>query len=123
MKKLYHKEVYWKDNFDKDSMKLVYSVRRLSKHLMEHLNNADEKHEYDLKGISRAFNAIKGENKGYIFEVEEEDGRVTKAVIRVEYDSKKDICLVVRHGIIATAWVNYKNDKHFTLDKTKYSVI
>lgn len=120
MKKLYHKEVLWKNNFEKDAMNLVWTVRRLSYHLLQHLNNADEKHEYTLKGISKAFNEIKYNNNGYLFEIEEENGIVTKAVYRIEYDDKKDICLVIRKGLIATAWVNYKNDKHFTLDKTKY---
>lgn len=120
MKNLYHKEVFWKNNFEKEALDLVFTVRRLSYHLLEHLNNADEKHEYTLKGISKAFNAIKFDNKGYLFEVEETDGKVTKAVYRVQYDNDKDICLVIRKGLIATAWVNKKNDKHFTLDKTKY---
>lgn len=123
MRKLYHREILWKENFDRDALKLVWSAKRLSKHIMEdyiHNDNIDEKHKYTLKGLSKVFNEIKFENKGYLFEVEEEDGRVIKAVYRISYDEEKDICLVFRYGKIATAWVNFKNDKHFTLDKSKY---
>lgn len=120
MKNLYHKEVFWKDSFDKEAMLLVYSVEKMSFHLLQHLNNADEKHEYTVKGLLKALYEIKTNNNGYLFEVEEENGRVTKAVYRTKYDDRKDICIVIRKGIIVTAWINYKNDNHFTLDKTKY---
>ena len=120
MTKLYHKEVFWKDNFDYDAKMLVYTVRRLHPHLMKHLKNPDAKHTYTLKGISKAFNLIRAENKGYLFEIEETNGIVTKAVYRVEYDNENDICLVIRKGIVKTAWINKKTDNHFTLDKSKY---
>lgn len=43
MKKLYHKEVFWKKEFDTESINLIESVNHLSFHLQEHLNSPDKK--------------------------------------------------------------------------------
>lgn len=128
--KLYHKEVFWKKYFDREALKLVQKVTEseLSSHIKkERLENPDEKHPYDFNGLSKAISRIKNGENAYLFEVAEVNGIVLKAVYRVTYNNEKDISVVIRKDkdrvFIVTAWVNYKNDKHFTLDKTKYSVI
>jgi hypothetical protein len=54
------------------------------------------------------------------FEVEVDNGLVTKSVVRVKYNDKKDISIVFRDGIIITAWLNERSDLHSTLDRSKY---
>ena len=59
-----------------------------------------------------------------IIEIEIIKNRLTKMVIRGEYDNYDDICIVVipqRNGFfVKTAWLNAWDDKHNTLDHTKY---
>ena len=38
MKKLYHRNVYWKPQFDAQSLTIIKSVERLSNHLWEHID-------------------------------------------------------------------------------------
>ena len=118
---LYHREVFWKDNFDKDSARIVKSVYRLSKHLKDYLyNDNSERRSFDLNGIWKTIDTLKTMDSIESFEVETENGFLTKCVVRVGYNEKKDICLVFRKGLVVTAWLCNKNDKHSTLDKTKY---
>lgn len=119
MKKLYHKEVFWKKEFDTESINLVESVNRLSFHLQNHLNNPDIKHKYSERDIWNCLNKIK-QNKGYLFEVETDNGQITKAVYRVAYNNNYDMCIVVRYRFIVTAWTNKNTDTHTTLDSDKY---
>ena len=119
MERLYHKEVFWKNNFDEESLNLVYNVKKLSYHLNEHLNNPDEKHLYLKKDIFKGLEDIK-QNKGYLFEVAVENGRVTKAVYRINLNSDYDICIVIREEKVVTAWINRTTDEHRTLDTQKY---
>lgn len=54
------------------------------------------------------------------FEVEVEDNKIVKCVVRTRYDDNKDICIVFRYGIIITAYLDDINDNHETLDYSKY---
>lgn len=119
MKKLYHKEVFWKKEFDTESINLVESVNHLSFHLQKHLNSPDRKHKYSEQDIWNCLNKIK-QNKGYLFEVETDNGQITKAVYRVAYNNNYDMCIVVRYRFIVTAWTNKNTDTHITLDSDKY---
>jgi len=65
---------------------------------------------------------------GYLFEVETDDyDRVVKFVIRIPYNDRYDCVSVFRTTddssklLMVTAWLNDKDDKHYTLDKTKYT--
>ena len=118
---LYHKDVFWNLKFDIEALELIKTANRLSRHLQEHIASLEEKRGFDLAGIEKIINEIKKQESVSCFEVEVEYGKVTKAVIRVEYNSRKDICLVFRKGIVITAWLCNKNDNHKTLDKSKYS--
>lgn len=119
MSKLYHKDVFWNNKFENESKKLVNSVKCLSFHLKEHLNNPDKKHTYKVSDIWNCLNKIK-QNKGYLFEVETENEKVVKSVYRVALNNEYDLCLVIRYSKIVTAWLNKNNDKHITLNTTKY---
>jgi hypothetical protein len=61
--------------------------------------------------------------KNNTVEVSSEDNiTVNKVMVRTTYNEKKDICVVLipQTGKVVTLWMNYKNDKHDTLDKSKY---
>ena len=45
---------------------------------------------------------------------------IIKACFRTDYDRKRDISIVVKDGLIITAWLNAYKDKHTTLNKEKY---
>ena len=60
------------------------------------------------------------ESNCHPFEVETTNGIVTKCAIRCEYDNETDISIVIRDGFVVTAWLNYNDDKHFSLDRSKY---
>ena len=59
-----------------------------------------------------------------IVEIEMIAGRLVKIVIRGEYDNYDDICMAVipNRGVmlIKTVWLNAWDDKHNTLDVSKY---
>jgi hypothetical protein len=46
---------------------------------------------------------------------------IIKACFRTDYDYKRDISIVVKDGLIITAWLNNYHDRHLTLNKEKYS--
>ena len=120
MIKLYHKDVFWLDSFNTQSLSLIKSVKRLSKHLWEHIDNSTQKrYNIDVAKLYLILNSI-NESNCYPFEVETTDGIVTKCVIRCEYDESRDISIVVRDGFVATGFLNMKEDTHKTLDRSKY---
>ena len=59
-----------------------------------------------------------------VIEIEMFAGKVTKMVIRGEYDNYDDICIVVvpkgNAFFVKTAWLNAWDDTHKTLDVSKY---
>lgn len=126
MTKLYHKEVYWEDWFNESAKNLVTTECDLSNHLWKHIDeDEDKRYDIDLsllyfivKRLSK--HGLRDNNREGIFEVEVENEEVTKCVVRCIYDKNRDISIVFRKGLIVTAWLNDKNDLHFTLDESKY---
>ena len=60
-----------------------------------------------------------------LIEVEVENGKLVKYVVRCNYDAARDIIYVLcprprRMAFVKTVWFNLKTDKHRTLDKNKY---
>ncbi len=51
------------------------------------------------------------------------DGALVKAVWRVRYDNDLDLVLVVipASATVKTVWTNRHNDRHSTLDKSRYA--
>ena len=120
MSKLYHKEVYWEDWFNNSAKELVNSNLMLSKHMSDHLDNPNYKHDIDIKQLYLIVKELQNNLFVTPFEVEVENNKVTKCVIRTKYNDNKDITIVFRKGLIVTCWLNDKNDLHFTLDESKY---
>ena len=62
----------------------------------------------------------------FLYEVETQaKDEIVKCVLRTGYDLDRDISIVFAiskdgKNIVKTAWLNKKNDKHNTLDKSKY---
>lgn len=121
MKKLYHRNVYWKNYFDEQSMDLVKSANKLSEHLWNHIDTTDKKHDIDLTKLYFIVKDLQSKNVVKPFEVEVEDYVVTKAVIRTKYNDTTDISIVFRYGVVITAWINNDEDDHLTLDESKYN--
>lgn len=120
MKKLYHRTICWGSDFDTQSKKLLLSVTNISKHLQNNMYKVNDP-RYDIKS-NVLYRIIRKLSKESVkpFEVETENNKVVKAVIRTEYDKHRDISIVVRKGFIVTAWLNEKTDTHRTLDTNKY---
>lgn len=126
---LYHKRIFWKQRFDKALIYLVHNDTPLyvSQHI---INTKNEWCDHDKIDIGRLINIVyrcrNRTQKHYLFEVETEYNtetkyeKITKAVIRTEYDDNKDIVIVLRDNRIITAWLNNKTDRHQTLDYKKY---
>ena len=129
---LYHIEVYMPNNLIEQVNHLKDSIEdyRFSYHLRTQMEDEKDKKHYikDEREFLDALNRM--EDKQYLpFEVEtfENGGTVlvTKFVVRVPYDEKRDITFVIAPkgediAVIKTAWLNYKNDLHFTLDESRY---
>ena len=120
---LFHKSVYWIPQFDIQSKQLLLSVKRLSNHLYDHIENSN-KPRYDIS-VEHLYNIVQGLYSQDIhpFEVEVDcNNKVVKTVIRTSYDDNRDISIVIRYGYIVSAWLNSKGDNHLTLDRSKYEV-
>ena len=117
---LYHRQVYWKKDFDIESAKLVKTVERFSNHLKEYFDDTTERRQFDADSIMKIINKLKTFDNIRAFEVETDGHALTKCVVRVGFNGKKDICIVFREGFVVTAWLCNKDDNHRTLDKTKY---
>ena len=60
--------------------------------------------------------------KGDLFEVGVTGNTVTKMAVRMPYDDRIDLIIVFkpRDGFVKTVWANEKNDKHRTLNRSRY---
>lgn len=110
---LYHKEIGFPESIDiKEGMvNLWYSA------------HARERIEGRYKGFLILPSFIKI-TKNNVIEISTEDNiTCDKVLVRTKYDEKKDICIVLlpHNGKVVTLWTNYRDDKHETLDKTKYN--
>jgi hypothetical protein len=116
---LYYKEIYWSDSFDSQSLTLIRSIERLSNHVYEHIESGKPRYDINIRQVYFIIQDI-NESNCHPFEVEVENDKVVKCVIRVRYDDERDISIVVREGFIVTMWVNSNMDTHKTLDRSKY---
>lgn len=119
MSKLYHRNVYWLDSFNEQSLTLIKSIKRLSNHVYDNINSGRSRYNIDVKKLYLIVKNI-DESNCHPFEVEVENDKVVKCAIRMKYDDKRDISIVVRDEFIVTSWVNMSTDKHKTLDRSKY---
>ncbi len=63
-----------------------------------------------------------------VIEIGTEDNKnISKVVLRIAFDKRQDMVLVLKpyfdkkKATVITFWLNSKQDKHSTLDKTKYN--
>lgn len=121
MEKLYHRNVYWKQDFDKQSAQVIKMVNRLSHHVWEYIDYSDsEKRNFSARDIYNVIDKLKKMDNVKSFEVKTDGHKVIKCCVRVNFNDKKDICVVCGFGKVITVWLCNKNDKHDTLDKRKY---
>lgn len=120
--KLYHRKIKWHDYFDKQSFQIVKNVQEISCHAYNHIIDKRQK-RYNID-LGKMWDIIENINlddcKPFEVEVDENLNEVTKCVLRLEYDCKRDISIVFRERVIITCWLNNKNDLHYTLDISKY---
>ena len=138
---LFHKDVYMPkacDGLCGTMERGILGSYHLSKHLIDHaLDDFDRSHEYILDALTECLSSVK-ESTSAPFEVEltrwGRIWRITKFCFRVPYGTSQDLAIVVRpsyrydsdepyHYTIVTAWLNGRNDHHFTLDASKYATI
>jgi len=146
---LLHKDVFIPDEFIQQVYSLEGKMKnyRLALHLQEHLNNQDKEdrsHRYFRNAVINTLNEMKSTSRKVLspFEVEVSKdfhffGKpgwfVTKYCVRLPFKQEEDLVIVVRPKydkrnqdydyndfVIATAWVNHKDDSHKTLDESKY---
>lgn len=92
---------------------------------LEWTNHADKARRDDRYGYIEMFDSI-NTNEFDVIELEVNSaGRPTKIVLRGELDNQFDVTFVLipRVGtwLVKTVWLNYWNDTHKTLNKTKYT--
>ena len=125
--KLYHKDIYLPQDLINQS---IYQQQNtinfvFTKHLIERIESKD--HSHNLVTAEKVWNVLSKlkENPIIPFEVETENHngkeKVTKYVIRDKCSMFEDIAIVIRKNRVITAYINDSNDKHFTLDLSKYS--
>lgn len=74
--------------------------------------------ELNIKEIPLMFSPATSE----VIELTVNNNTVEKILARKSLDEKRDVCYVFLTAtkVIKTVWVNMKDDKHFTLDKTRF---
>lgn len=126
MTKLFHIEKFmptpYIEEVKKQQKMLTVNSIVLSRHIQNHLEGDCYKHSYDEEGLMTVLGWLK-DNPQTPFEIEVREGKVTKYVIRTAYDLDRDISIAIRGNFIVTAWLNYVDDTHKTLDLTKYDSV
>ena len=116
---LYHREIKWLPHFDEQSLALIKSIERLSNHVYEHIESKKTRYDFTIAQLYLILKNI-DESNCHPFEVEVENDKVVKCVIRLRYDDDRDVSIVVREGFIVTCWLNNSDDLHVSLDRSKY---
>lgn len=145
---LLHKDVFMPVEFVQQVYSLEGKMKnyKLSLHLQEHLDNQDSEdrsHRYFRNAVINTLNEMISNSRKVLqpFEVEvskdfhffgKSGWFVTKYCVRIPFKQDEDLVIVVRpkynkfegydynNFMIATAWINHKDDSHKTLDESKY---
>ena len=122
MEKLYHRNVFWKQDFDRQSAELIRTVNKLSRHVWEYIDNSNsERRNFSARDIYHIIDELKKMDNVKSFEVKTDGHKVIKCCVRVHFNDQKDICIVCGFGKVVTTWLCNKDDKHNTLDKRRYA--
>lgn len=114
MTKVYHVEVFVPEHLKNSGFvgQLKYS---------EHALRAAQDDKYTKYGPV-TLPVMFDYRKAKLIEVEVEHGRAVKRLCRISLDDRRDLVLaIMAGGIVKTVWVNLKNDKHRSLDKSRYA--
>lgn len=146
---LFHKDVFMPEDASKVAIQLNQKMTGyfLSNHFEEHLNNQDTEdrsHKYFRNAVLNCLNEMCSKDRRMLIPFEVELSKdyhffgvsgwfVTKYCVRIPYDLKSDLVVVIRpqwnkekkafdlsNNMVVTAWINHKDDAHFTLDDSKY---
>lgn len=120
--KLYHTSIYMPDNLVNQCTNMMRKASRcrLSRHIKEWLEGEDIKHRYSRDDLEGAFFYI-CKFRPIPFEVGVEGGMVKKFAVRIHLDIDSDISIVInRENVAVTAWINRRDDLHYTLNAEKY---
>lgn len=61
---------------------------------------------------------------GDVFEIETDRNTVVKYCVRVRYCNKFDLTIVVNSdGLVRTVWLNDRQDRHRTLNASRYATV
>ena len=125
MSRLYHKKVFWHSTFDTLARELFN--KNYSLHLFEHLLYSTDKHGMTMRELDRIIDELIDNKRCYFLYEIETKGKddIIKCALRTSYDLDRDISIVFAtskdgKNIVKTAWLNRKDDRHFSLDKSKY---
>ena len=139
MQKLFHKDIFIPEGVIDTCNKLQKSLTRytLSQHFSDHLDSQlteNDSHTYYKEMIVRCVDTLK-DTQREVFEVEltyNEQSKVwdvTKYCCRVPCGADEDLAVVIRpvyrggklvDSRVITAWINARDDKHYTLDESRY---
>jgi hypothetical protein len=126
MIKKYHKDIYFPIYAKEQAFNLIDTKYiDFSKHLFDNITSGEQNRGFTPKDVFNKWEDILGDRNRDLVEVEIESNKVIKAVYRTYLGGGKDIIIVfIRHDnstvFVKTAWINYVNDKHKTLDYSKY---
>lgn len=139
MQKLFHKDIFIPDGVQESCQLLQKRLTSysLSSHVSDHLDSqltANDSHTYYKEMIVHCVETLP-QNPREVFEVELSYNEsthawdVTKYCVRVPCGGDEDLAIVIRpvwrgpklvDSRVITAWINKRDDKHITLDKSKY---
>lgn len=114
---LYHYEVFWEEEIQKQIDAALNSGLPLK--FDDHAIENKFKRQISINGIT-----VKKLKNGYCFEATVKNDKVIKFVIRYGYNDIYDLASVWHPRTdclyCKTIWLNKKDDKHITLDESKY---
>lgn len=112
---LYHPEVYIPESF-------VMPTGRVALKWSNHAKRAAQEDRY---GNVPLFETI-SLRRFYLVELGMQDNKVSKIVVRGEFDAVRDVVFVLvpepKHYFVKTVWFNLRTDQHKTLDRKRYAV-
>jgi hypothetical protein len=109
---LYHREIYMPKGV------LALENYKLELRATAHAKIAATQDRY---GIVKIPAAIEFHGRDVV-EAEFVNGKLSKVVVRLPYDSRRDAIFVANvDGTLKTVWFNLSRDRHSTLDRSKYA--
>ena len=116
MNGLYHKDIGF------PSVNLpegIYELKKYSNHAMRAAKD-------DRYGEAKKLPSHVDMSQADLVEIEVNNNKVIKAVVRTHYDDKLDLIIVfmpqTHNNFVKTVWFNEKVDQHRTLNRSAYNI-